>query len=89
MSEDASARRLDGDVTVSFEDVVRLARAASAAVRVLGIRQRRRMPPSLQEYLVATKHDTSIPMIERNYSKYIADHADMLSSTLTVPLATR
>jgi integrase len=29
--------------------------------------------------IVATKHDTSIPMIERNYSKYIADHADMLS----------
>ena len=29
--------------------------------------------------VVATKHDTSIPMIERNYSKYIADHADMLS----------
>jgi integrase len=29
--------------------------------------------------IVATKHDTSIPMIESNYSKYIADHADMLS----------
>jgi hypothetical protein len=29
--------------------------------------------------VVATKHDTSIPMIERNYSKYIADHADMVS----------
>ena len=29
--------------------------------------------------VVATKHDTSIPMIERNYSKYIADHADILS----------
>jgi integrase len=29
--------------------------------------------------IVATKHDTSIPMIERNYSKYIADHADLLS----------
>ena len=29
--------------------------------------------------IVATKHDTSIPMIERNYSKYIADHADILS----------
>ena len=29
--------------------------------------------------IVATKHDTSIPMIERNYSKYIADHADALS----------
>jgi integrase len=29
--------------------------------------------------VVATKHDTSILMIERNYSKYIADHADVLS----------
>jgi hypothetical protein len=29
--------------------------------------------------IVATKHDTSIPMIESNYSKYIADPADMLS----------
>jgi len=29
--------------------------------------------------IVAAKHDTSVPMIERNYSKYIADHADVLS----------
>jgi hypothetical protein len=29
--------------------------------------------------IVAAKHDTSIPMIERNYSKYIADHTDVLS----------
>jgi hypothetical protein len=29
--------------------------------------------------IVAAKHDTSVPMIERNYSKYIADHADFLS----------
>jgi hypothetical protein len=29
--------------------------------------------------IVATKHDTSILMIERNYSKYISDHADILS----------
>jgi hypothetical protein len=29
--------------------------------------------------IVATKHDTSILMIERNYSKYISDHADNLS----------
>lgn len=29
--------------------------------------------------IVATKHDTSILMIERNYSKFIADHADFLS----------
>jgi integrase len=29
--------------------------------------------------IVATNHDTSISMIEHNYSKYIADHADVLS----------
>jgi integrase len=29
--------------------------------------------------IVATKHDTSVAMIERTYSKYIADHADALS----------
>jgi integrase len=28
--------------------------------------------------LVAVAHDTSIPMIERSYSKYIGDHADAL-----------
>jgi hypothetical protein len=26
--------------------------------------------------LVAVAHDTSIPMIERNYSRYIGDHSD-------------
>jgi hypothetical protein len=26
--------------------------------------------------LVAVAHDTSVPMIERTYSKYISDHAD-------------
>lgn len=26
--------------------------------------------------LVAVAHDTSIPMIERSYSRYIGDHAD-------------
>jgi hypothetical protein len=26
--------------------------------------------------LVAVAHDTSVPMIERTYSKYIGDHAD-------------
>jgi integrase len=29
--------------------------------------------------VVATLHDTSVAMIERNYSKYIADHADDLT----------
>jgi integrase len=29
--------------------------------------------------VVAVNHDTSVAMIERNYSKYIADHADALS----------
>jgi integrase len=38
--------------------------------------------------VVATKHDTSISMIERNYSKYIADHADVLSRRAMLDLAT-
>jgi hypothetical protein len=29
--------------------------------------------------VVAALHDTSVVMIERNYSKYIADHADELA----------
>jgi len=36
--------------------------------------------------IVATKHDTSILMIERNYSKYISDHADTLSRRATARL---
>jgi hypothetical protein len=29
--------------------------------------------------VVATLHDTSVVMVERSYSKHIADHADALS----------
>jgi len=29
--------------------------------------------------VVAVNHDTSIPMIERTYSRYIGDHADALA----------
>ena len=36
--------------------------------------------------VVAALHDTSVVMIERNYSKYIADHADELArATLPAP----
>jgi integrase len=36
--------------------------------------------------IVAALHDTSVVMIERNYSKYIADHADELArATLPAP----
>jgi hypothetical protein len=36
--------------------------------------------------VVAALHDTSVLMIERNYSKYIADHADELArATLPDP----
>jgi integrase len=38
--------------------------------------------------IVATKHDASISMIERNYSKYIADHADVLSRRAMLDPAT-
>jgi hypothetical protein len=36
--------------------------------------------------VVAAMHDTSVVMIERNYSKYIADHADeLVRAALPVP----
>ena len=38
LAEDATARRLGGDTTISFEDLVRLDRCADLAVRRLGIK---------------------------------------------------
>jgi len=36
--------------------------------------------------VVAALHDTSVEMVERSYSRYIADHADELArATLPVP----
>jgi integrase len=38
--------------------------------------------------VVATKHDTSVSMIESTYSKHIADHADALSRRALLDLGT-
>src|SRR5262249_27116 len=55
LSEAASARRLDGDSMVSFEDIVRLSRAAQAATRgLVPLRgQRKAEGPSLGDLLSA------------------------------------
>jgi hypothetical protein len=48
------------------------------------VRQLRNVPVRV----VAALHDTSVVMIERNYSKFIADHADELArATLPKPAA--
>src|ERR1700704_3481460 len=44
LSEDATARRLGGDLSVSLDDVVRLASAARRATRDLGVKDRPRYP---------------------------------------------
>jgi hypothetical protein len=54
ISEDAGARRLAGDATVTLEDVVRLSRASTAAVRALGIRPAAGpAPPTLAEHFAS------------------------------------
>ena len=55
ISEDAAARRLAGDATVSLEDVVRLSRASAAAVRALGFKPAAAVasPLSVREYFAA------------------------------------
>jgi hypothetical protein len=37
--------------------------------------------------VVAVNHDTSIPMIERTYSRYIGDHADALARKALLDVA--
>ena len=39
--------------------------------------------------IVAAGHDTSVAMIERNYSRYITDHADALVRSAMLNLAPR
>ena len=53
IAEDAKARRLSGDTTVSLEDLVRLDNVAARAVKQLGIGRRRpgRPTQTLSEYL--------------------------------------
>jgi hypothetical protein len=55
LAEDARARRLDGDMTVTLEDLVRIDNSASRAVRQLGIPEAAAptTPPSLRDYVAA------------------------------------
>jgi hypothetical protein len=54
ISEDAGARRLAGDATVTLEDVVRLSRAAAAAMKALAIKPSGTpAPPTLAEHLAS------------------------------------
>jgi hypothetical protein len=58
LAEDARARRLAGDTTISLEDVVRVDNAAQRAVRMLGIKSGGKPKTSnLNEYL-AGKYGT-------------------------------
>ncbi|HLG89105.1 MAG TPA: hypothetical protein VKZ79_18130 [Alphaproteobacteria bacterium] len=36
--------------------------------------------------VVAVMHDTSVAMIEKNYSKYLADHADVIARAAILDL---
>lgn len=56
LAEDARARRLGGDMTVTLEDLVRIDNSASRAVRQLGIQSAAAAPappPSLRDYVAA------------------------------------
>jgi hypothetical protein len=55
IAEDAQARRLQGDLTISLDDLVRCVSCARRAVRDLGLDDRRREPstPTLEDYLAA------------------------------------
>jgi hypothetical protein len=52
IAEDAQARRLAGDLSITLEDLTRLDNAAGRAVRALGIKPRtEHKPQTLREYL--------------------------------------
>jgi hypothetical protein len=54
LSEDATTRRLGGDMAISLDDVVRLTSAARRAERDLGLdRGRQPATPTLEEYLAS------------------------------------
>jgi hypothetical protein len=54
LAEDAQARRLAGDFSVSLEDIVRTTNAARRAVKELGIKRAPTTPPpSLREYVAS------------------------------------
>jgi len=56
IAQDAQVRRLQGDLSVSLEDIARLDNAANRAVRALGLeRQREPAEPSLADYVASRK----------------------------------
>jgi signal transduction histidine kinase len=63
--------QMTGGVAHDFNNLL------TAVLGNLELATRRGKDENIRRYLEGAT--TSIPMIERNYSKYIADHADMLS----------
>jgi len=64
-SEDARARRLNGDVSIALDDLVRLDRLAAQAVKALGLDHKREPPsaPDLRTYLAGLKtEETASPV---------------------------
>jgi hypothetical protein len=53
LSEDAKARRLAGDPTISLDAVVRIDGAAARSVRALGIKVGPAKAPSIHEYIAS------------------------------------
>jgi hypothetical protein len=53
LAEDAQARRLAGDSSVSLEDLVRIDNAAMRAVKQLGLKPAAAPKPSLAEHLAS------------------------------------
>ena len=65
LSEDARARRLNGDVSIALDDLVRLDRLAAQAVKALGLDHKREPPsaPDLRTYLAGLKtEETASPV---------------------------
>jgi hypothetical protein len=59
VAEDARARRLAGDLSITLDDLVRTDRAAAAAVKALGLDKRREPTgPTLHEYFAARAAET-------------------------------
>jgi hypothetical protein len=65
IAEDAQARRLAGDMTVSLEDLVRATNAATRAVKALNIKPAApASPPSLRAYM-ASRAAAALPEAQR------------------------
>ena len=78
-------RLVDGRNPVMQDPFAQAARAAGldpAEVTIYALRHSnivRQLLAGVPLRVVAVNHDTSVSMIERNYSRYIGDHADALA----------